>query len=375
MRQEPIRVLQVMATLDRGGAETVVIDWLRHIDRRRATFDFVVNDDGGPYAFEEEAVRLGAAVIRAPRFRLWNLIPYTGWWFRCLRAHPEWGVVHAHHTVPAFVYLSVARLLGRATIAHSHTGGHPGRVGRWVRSALTRPLRRVAHIRLACSRVAAEWMFGQRTSTQLVPNGIELDRFRYAPDERIKIRAQLRLDGEFVIGHVGRFAEPKNHSRLLRIFATLLRVEPRAQLVLVGDGELRSDIEREIQSLGMRGNVKLVGARADVPALLCAMDVLLFPSRYEGLPVSIVEAQASGLPCVVSDAVTREVGLTDLVQFVSLEEPDEVWSGAVLNAKGLPRRSRAEELRAAGYDSSQVAEEMQQLYMMLAEAKTATSGR
>lgn len=375
MEVRPIRVLQVMATLDRGGAETVVIDWLRHIDRSRTTFDFIVNNDGGPYVFEEEALRLGARIIRAPRFKLWNLVPYTGWWYQCLRTHTEWRVLHAHHTVPAFAYVSVARLLGRSTIVHSHTSGHPGRIGRWLRSALTRPLSRIAHIRLACSRVAAQWMFGKRARTSLVPNGVELERFQYCPDERIKIRGELGLDAEFVIGHVGRFTEPKNHIRLLRIFAALLLVEPKAHLVLVGDGELRSHIQREIQSLGLDANVTLAGTRADVPAVLCALDVLLFPSRYEGLPLSIVEAQASGLPCIVSDAVTDEVGLTDLVRFVSLGSADSVWVDALLKANRTPRESRVEELRAAGYDSSQVAQGMMHLYLRLADNDFAKARR
>lgn len=370
MRNGPIRVLQVMATLDRGGAETVVIDWLRHIDRNQTIFDFIVNDGEGPYAFEEEALRLGAVVVRAPRFKLWNLIHYSGWWYRCLRAHPEWGLVHAHHTVPAFVYVLVARLLGRTTIAHSHTGGHPGKVGRWARSGLTWPLRRVAHIRLACSRVAALWMFGSRSGAQLVPNGVELDRFRYSPEERSRIREELGLDGEFVVGHVGRFAEPKNHSRVLRIFASLLLLEPQARLLLVGDGKLRSSILHDIRSLELDEHVILVGSRADVPALLCAMDVLLFPSFYEGLPVTIVEAQASGLPCVVADSVTDEVGLTDLVRFISLATHDNVWVDALLETRRSARRSRVDELRVVGYDSTQVAQEMMQLYLELLDAQS-----
>ena len=362
---EPIRVLQVMATLDRGGAEAVVMDWLRRIDKEQVTFDFAVNSDAGPYAFEAEAVRLGARIIRAPRFKLWNTISYSAWWYRCLKKHPEWLIVHAHHTVPAFAYLSVARLLGRVTIAHSHSASHPGRLGKWARWAMTLPLRWVAHYRLACSTPAATWMFGRRAETSLVHNGVALDEFEYDAQNRDRVRKELGLGDGLVVGHVGRMVPPKNHARLVQVFERSTEVEPFAHLLLVGDGELRSEIERHIRALKIDENVILVGVRADVSALLAAMDVLVLPSHFEGLPVSIVEAQASGLPCVVSDAVTREVGLTDLVQFISLEESDEVWSNAVLKAKELPRRSRVEELRAAGYDSSETTGEMQRLYVKL----------
>ena len=167
---------------------------------------------------------------------------------------------------------------------------------------------------------------------------------------------------------MGRFHHQKNHTRLLRIFKRVLEREPEARLLLVGDGPLRGELEGEIASLGLDEAVVLAGVREDVPDLLAAMDVFLLPSHFEGLPVVVVEAQASGLPCVVSGAVTDEVALTDLVRFVSLDEPDTVWADAVLAAATVgPRRSRVQELRDAGYDSAQVAREMQELYLELAE--------
>lgn len=369
---EPIRVLQVMAQLDRGGAETVIMDWLRRIDRDQVVFDFVVNDDIAEYAYEREALDLGCRIIRAPRFKLWNLLPYVVWWYRCLRRHEEWQIVHAHHTVPAFAYLSIARLMGRVTIAHSHsTGEHGtsgyGRVDRWVKEVLRRPLRRVSQYHMTCSELAAEWMFGHEVNVRLVPNGIQSERFGYSPKQRIAVRCELGLSDEFVVGHIGRLVEEKNHSKLLGVFGQVLARDPSTRLVLVGDGHLRGRIELEIAKLGLARQVHLVGVRQDIPDLLAAMDVFLLPSHREGLPVTLVEAQASGLPCVVSDAVTEEVALTDLVRFVSLAEPDEVWADAILAARtDDTRHSRIDELRAAGYDSAQVAQEMQELYLQLA---------
>ena len=365
---ETLRVLQVLASLDRGGAEATVMDWLRRIDRDRIIFDFVVNESDRPFAFESEALALGSRVIRSPRFKLWNILPYGVWWYRGLMQHPEGGIVHGHHTSPAFVYFAIARVLRRVTIAHSHTAGRDQSLAGRLRVVLRWPLRHLASNHLTCSELAGYWMFGHSTLARLIPNGIETTRFGYDATTRQQIRRQLGLTDALVVGHVGSFSSPKNHSRLLRIFSTVLKTEHRARLLLVGDGALRAKIEKDIHLLGLEGTVSLVGVREDVPELLSAMDVLLFPSHYEGFPVTVVEAQASGLPCVVSDAVTPEIGLTDLVTFVSLTERDEVWAVKVLQlASQTHRESRVKELREAGYDAAQVAKELQEFYLELAQ--------
>lgn len=373
---EEMRVLQVLASLDRGGAESVVMDWLRRIDRERVMFDIVVNDDKDSYAFEEEARALGCNIIRAPRFKLWNALPYALWWYRCLARHSEWQIVHAHHTVPAFSYLAIARGMDKVTIAHSHTAGRDRSLAGVARDMLTWPLRHVAQLHLACSKLAADWMFGGRTATRVLFNGVELDRFAFDDARRLRVRQEFGLSDALVVGHVGRFNLPKNHLRLLRIFAEVVSRDPRARLILVGDGVLRPQIEADIASLGLEGRVVMAGVRPDVPAMLSAMDVLLFPSHYEGLPVTVVEAQASGLPCVVSDAVTTEVGLTNLVRFFPLDESDDTWADATLQmATTAGRKSRIDELRTAGYDAATVAEEIQKLYLELDDTRPAGKGR
>lgn len=363
---EPIRVLQVMASLDRGGAETVVMDWLRRLDRTKVTLDFVVNE-GGPYAFEQEAVELGSRVFRAPLFQGWNVASYALWWRRFLVDHPEWAIVHAHHTVPAATYLGVARKLGRVTVAHSHSAGRENTLLGVMRTGLRWPLRYIPDVHLACSNLAGTWMFGRKAGARVIPNGIETERFAFDAQARVQGRSELGLDETLVVGHVGSFSFPKNHGRLLRIFAAIAEREPRARLLLVGDGGRRSWIEHDVRVRGLEDKVLMAGVRKDIPAVLSAMDVLLFPSHYEGLPVSVVEAQASGLQCVVSDAVTPEIALTDLVSFLSLDESDEIWAAKVLLEAGSrsSRRSRVDELREAGYDSAQVAAEMQRLYLEL----------
>lgn len=239
----------------------------------------------------------------------------------------------------------------------------------WVIRMLWGPLRWIAQVHLSCSRAAGEFMFGRRSKTRVVPNGVDLARFVYSPANRLATRRDLGLTDFFVVGHVGGFSEAKNHVRLLRIFADVLKRESSAKLLLVGDGPLRGEIEADIATLGIGDAVVLAGTREDVPDLLATMDALLFPSLHEGFPVALIEAQASGLPCLVSSAVTREIALTDLVRFVALDEPDDVWVDAVLAMQSIQgRSSRAGDLTAAGYDSTQVAQEMQTLYLDLSEA-------
>lgn len=360
-------MLQVMATLDRGGAEAVVVEWLRKIDRQIVAFDFVVNENSERYALEEEVLALGATVIRAPRFKGWNLLQYALWWRRVLVRNPQWEIVHAHHTVPACVYLLVARLCGRVTIAHSHNAAKGRTAAALTRSALRWPIRHIATLRLACSGDAGSAMFGKKAQVFVVANGVDADRFEYSEARRTRARADLGVSPDtLLVGHVGSFRAEKNHTRLLSIFAEITRIAPTAQLILVGDGALRPEISGRISDLHMQEKVSMVGIRDDVPDLLSAMDIMLFPSHSEGLGVALIEGQVAGLPCVISDIIPEEVLITDLVEPLPLAESDLVWAAvAVRKVSVLERRSHAIDVRAAGYDSAHSVRVIQELYTNL----------
>lgn len=361
---EPTRVLHVLASLDRGGAESVVMDWLRHVDRSLVTFDFVVNPSSTVYAYEEEAVSLGARVFRVP-FSPVDAIRYVRWWVRILRQHPEWSIVHAHHTSPAALYLSVARARGLKTIAHSHTAGRDAST-RGRLKVLTRwPLRYISHVKAGCSQEAIRWMFGRHIveNAHMVPNSILSEAFAFSPEGRARIRDEFGLGEDLVVGHVGRLTAPKNHLRLLEIFAEFSKLRADSRLLLVGDGALRKRLEHRAQELQIRSKVKFAGSRSDVRDLLSAMDIMLFPSLYEGLPTSVVEAQANGLPCLVSTAVTPEVGLTESVQFLSLSHTNHIWAERLQRTQiGVDRARGPAAVAAAGYDINSAIERVLALY-------------
>ena len=219
----------------------------------------------------------------------------------------------------------------------------------------------------ACSQKAGEWMF-EGHSFSVLPNAIDAARFTYRPEASKAIRRKLHIDiRACVIGHVGRFHPQKNHGFLIDIFYEFLKHHPESILLLVGDGSGRAAIRRKINRLGISSHVCFTGSRGDVPDLLQAMDVFVFPSHYEGLGISIVEAQAAGLPCLISDTLPAECIVTKhLVVRYDLKKPPDAWAEKITSLLHLPRKDRTDEIRQAGYDLAQAAEKLEIFY---AEAK------
>jgi glycosyltransferase involved in cell wall biosynthesis len=360
-----IRVLQVLASLDRGGAESMIMNIYRNIDRNKIQFDFVVNERETEYAYEAEIRELGGRIYHMPSYKIANYFTYKRAWKRLLCEHPEWSIVHGHHTSPAFIYLTVANSLNRVTIAHSHTAGSE-RSLRSRTKVLTRyPLRYIADYLFACSSSAAKWMFGTHSaSASIVNNSIDTHKFVFNEVVRKDIREKFKIDNQFVIGHVGSFQTPKNHNFLIDIFKAIHERNIKTVLILVGDGDLRQSIERKVAQLGLSDSVIFTGIRSDIPNLLQAFDVFLFPSLYEGLPVTLIEAQAAGLKIIASDSITDEVKLTDLIEIVSLKQSGEYWAEKVLQyANGYKRRNTSKEICRAGYDAQENTKLLERFYI------------
>ena len=206
-------------------------------------------------------------------------------------------------------------------------------------------------------------MFGG-ASYQIINNAIDVAAYTYDPTKRQEMRRQLGLENELTIGHVGRFSQPKNHPFLLDIFTSLLKKEPDAVLLLVGGGEGMPKIQAKAQELGIAEHVRFLGVRSDVADLMQTMDVFVFPSLYEGLPVTMVEAQASGLPCIISDKVPPECILTEgLVNIMPLSASPEAWAEKILSMRAVPRTDRHEEIAAHGFDITTEAVKLQEFYL------------
>lgn len=365
----PVRVLHVFGRLDRGGAETMVMNLYREIDRTKVQFDFVVcTQDTG--AYEEEIRQLGGRVFRVPRFGPASALAFCRAFEGLFTAHPELMIVHGHLRSTATLYLGIAKRHGRLTIAHSHSTSSGRGIAAAVKNVLQRGIRHKADYLLACSDSAGRWLFGAgapaRENYRVLPNAVDTKSFTYDNAIRQRVRRELNLTESFVVGHIGSFLPVKNHEFLLRVFEALHLRQDKARLLVVGDGPLRADIETRIRERGLSDSVILAGTRRDIPALLMAMDVFVLPSFWEGLPVTAIEAQATGVRCVFSDSITKEAAITALCTFLSLEAGVATWAETILSFQGDGARAgMAQAVKRAGYDIEDTAKKMQDFYLCL----------
>jgi len=351
---ESIKILQVLGDLDPGGTEVMIMNLYRYIDRTKVQFDFIIHMQEQCY-FKTEIEQLGGHVYHVPRFYGFNIIQYRKAWKEFFALHRDYKAVHGHVGSSAAIYLKIAKQLHITTIAHSHGAKAAPNFKGFIYSLFAYPTRYIADRFFGCSYVAGTYRYGKKivnsSRFSVIKNAIEVERFNFEEHIRDKVRVNLGVTNKFVVGHVGRFDPLKNHPFLLKIFKEVLTLHPDSLLLLVGDGPERAKIEKEIIALGLQEAVLLLGTRLDVPELLQAMDVFVFPSISEGLGIGLIEAQATGLPCITSTVVPHEVKITDLVEFLPLEMSAIKWAKRVLSTqKEVVRVNRHQEIIENGYD-------------------------
>lgn len=337
-----IRILHIVGGMSQGGIETWLMHVLRHIDRDRFKMDFLVHTTEA-CAYDEEVIALGSRIIRCPHIHQpWI---YSGQFKQILRDYGPYNIVHSHvHYFSGYV-LRLAKQAGvPIRIAHSHNDTSSAEAkAKWSRQlylSLTRRwISKYATLGLGCSEKAAGDLFGRAWKSdprwQILYYGIDLTPFEEQIDP-VSVRGELGIpDDAFVVGHVGRFEEQKNHLFLLEIAAEIVKREPKICLLLIGSGSLRPQIEQKAIDMGLTDHIIFAGNRPDVPRLMLGvMDVFMLPSLHEGLPVVGIEVQAAGLPFILSDLITEEVDIVKpLVQRISLCQPASVWADAVLAAR------------------------------------------
>lgn len=356
-----LRVLQVVTHMERGGLESMLMNYYRHIDREKIQFDFLVHRQERA-AYDDEIEAMGGRIYRLPRLVPWSKA-YLAALNRFFDEHTEYRIVHAHQDCLSSVILKTAERHNiPVRIAHSHSANQDKNIKYPIKLWYKRKIPRHATHLFACGKEAGGWMFSG-APYQIVNNAIDAAAYTYDVDKRGELRRQLVLADELVIGHVGNFTQPKNHPFLLEIFTALLKKEPNAVLLLVGGGEEMSQIREKAQKLGIAEHVHFLGVRSDAADLMQAMDVFVFPSLYEGLGIALIEAQAAGLPCVVSDTIPHEAYLTDLVDSESLSAPVEKWAEKILAKRAIPRTDRRAEIAAHGFDITTEAVKLQEFYL------------
>lgn len=363
---KPIRVLQIIGIVCGGGVEAVIMNYYRNIDRNQVQFDFVIDGYDKTY-LDDEIKAMGGKVYHVEPYRK-NIFRYMVQIYKIVR-NGHYDIVHSNMNTLSVFSLFPAWLAGaKQRILHNHSTAVRQEGKRSLMKHILRPIAPLfANRYAACSIFAGDWMYGKewmaKGEVKIIRNAIDLKKYAFSQELRKRYRQELGIaDDDFVIGHVGRFMFQKNHRFLLQIFYEISKCKENAKLLLVGDGELRSEIEKKVYDIGIDKKVLFLGLREDVQAIYNAMDMFVLPSWYEGLPVVSVEAQANGLRCVFSTNVTSESKLTGSVEFMDLAAGASNWAMHILQGNNSRNSSAEKEMRLAGFDIETQAQKLVDWY-------------
>lgn len=366
--EQPIRVLHILHSMNRGGAENALMNYYRHINREKLQFDFLLTCST-KCDFEDEILSLGGKIFRVPLLTIKRPTTYIKSVSSFFRLHPEYRIVHSHTSSKSALPLWIAMRNGiPIRICHSHNTKSEKGINGFIRDFLKFPLKKVATHWFACGNDAAKWLYGDRAykggKVSIVRNVIESERFIFNPETRKHIREQLQVkDDTVIIGITARFNTQKNHSFAIDILQELRAKNKDAKLLLLGEGNLKNDIISKAKSLGILDYIIFAGVVTNVNEYLQAMDIFLMPSFHEGLPLSLIEAQIAGLPCLVSDGVPTESDITGLVTFLPLKDGANIWSDILWKMKNTKRTNHTDEIVKAGYDANTSAKLLQNFYL------------
>lgn len=359
------RILQISFDMSRGGAETLIMNIYRNIDRSKIQFDFLLHNKKKS-AYEDEITALGGRIYRIPRFLGYNKLSYDKNLEAFLLEHPEYTIIHDHLMDSATETFKIAKKLGRKTISHSHITQNKLSLDSFIRFFFRKDIYKVSDYRMACSNDAGRWLYRGKADFIVLKNGIETEKFSFSFENRRKTRKALGLkETDLVIGTIGRCVEQKNQKRALEIFRDLHKKNVNSKLVLVGEGPLEKDLKSQAKKSGVETAVVFTGSIKNTNEMYSAFDCFLFPSLYEGLGIVLIEAQANGLPCIISSNIPKDVDVINpLIHRVGLKDDNDVWVETIQESRPLEDRTKAPSLiKKAGYDIKDVAEYIENFYM------------
>lgn len=364
---KPIRVLQIVGSMHRGGIETMLMNFYRHLDKEKIQFDFLVHGNEKGY-YEDEIVQMGGKIYHVRKKTddfLGNLKDMHNVIFE-----NKYKIVHVHQDAMSMFALKEAKRAGASIrIAHAHsTSMPPSRLGRLIYPYAIRRMIRYSTVKLACSQASARYLFnGNISDTIYVRNGIDTRKFAFSKENRQKIREKYHIKDEFVVGQIANFQYPKNHGFSLDVFSEIIKKNSNSVLLLCGGGPLLPLYEHRVAELNLQKNVLFLGNVDNVNEILSGLDALILPSFYEGFPVALVEAQCAGLPCYVSDVVTKETEITNAIQYLSIKQAPKTWADEIMNVDPSMRKDGSEAVKKAGFDIADVSINLENLYLSLAK--------
>lgn len=369
----PIRVLQIVGRMDRGGIENFVMNIYRNIDREKVQFDFLCHY-GKEAAFNDEIRSMGGKIYEMPAIRsenkvfYWKAFEYISALNAFFQEHREFKIIHGQMTNTASIYMPIAKKYDVTTrIAHSHNShGKIGMLG-VVTNILKKNMFKHATDYFACSEAAAKYAFPEHIvnagKVKIIPNAIDIQRFRFDEKKRQEMRSKLGVDDKLVIGCVGRFRTEKNQGFLLGVLKDALKIAPSSVLLFVGDGPLEDAVKQKAEEMGFANKCIFMGMQPNVPEIMQAIDVLAMPSMFEGLPLTGIEAQANGLSIVASTGIPREMNVLGLVDFLDLSMSTEKWAEVLVKKALEPKKDTYDDIKKAGYDIHTTAEWLQDFYL------------
>lgn len=367
MGNSRIEILFVLGGLGCGGAERIAVDILEHIDQNLFHIDFLV-PQGSDRFYDERVKSQGSDIFYSPRFNLYNRCAYRKWFKEYLSLH-HYDVIHFHQVV---MVTSVADLIheqGIKIIVHAHSTSFRGnQIVKKVKKFLISKIPLVADYMVACSEDAGKSYFGQNCDLspkyEVLWNAIDTEKFVFDLSARTNVRNRYGIsDKSYVLGHVGSFTQPKNHKFLLSIFSELYRRNDKYRLMLVGTGRLFKDIQKLAKTLNCSDGIVFTGPQQEVAPFYSAMDLFVFPSIHEGLPLSVVEAQANGLPCILSNAVSKDTAVCNgSVRFIGISSVEE-WCKSVESDEMSRKQGNFDIVKSSKYDINLYVKRLERIYI------------
>ena len=364
LKMSMIRILQCVNIMNRAGLENMLMNYYRNIDRDKVQFDFLTHrEEKG--AYDDEILSLGGHVYHAPRLYPQNYPRYFKWMDNFFKEHPEYKIIHSHIDAMSYFPLRAAKKAGiPIRIAHSHSSKLDKDFKLPIKFLALNLIPTVANYNCACGELAGKFMFGNN-EYQIIHNAIDIDKFSFKNQIRIKKQEEMGLSNKFVIGHVGRYCYIKNQSFLLDVFLKIKEKRRNAYLLLIGNGEDEGKIRKKIKELHLEDSVSLLIDRADVNELYQVMDIFVMPSLFEGVPVVGVEAQANGLPCIFSDKISKEIIITNNTKMISLQSTIDDWVKCILDTNVERNPMASNQLKKKGYSVIDEAQKLLDFYESL----------
>lgn len=364
--ESPIRILHAVSKMDGGGIENFIMNVYRNIDRTKIQFDFLDHTEENG-AFDKEIILLGGRIFKLKKLSSKYFLSYQKDLKKFFKAHGGYKIIHSHLNLLSAFTLKGAQKAGIKTrIAHSHTNcllntGLKKMIKLYAKSQINK----YATVRFACSKEAALWQFGKSADkTLIIPNAVNLETFKFSAEKRVKMRKQLCIDeNTFLFGHSGGFREVKNHRFLIDVFSAIKQKNKNSKLLLIGGGELKAATEARAEAAGLSESVIFTGSVPNVFDYLCAMDAFIFPSVYEGLGISVIEAQVSGLPCFVSDKVPQEAQISGKYFTLSLTLPPQEWAKLILQTLQSLPAERQMPAAAEKYNIKTIVKMLEEFYL------------